>query len=204
MNQSSHTGQKNEKQADAAAVVLQWENVIFTPCTSYLTFTFRSTWIFFILLVFLFCTCAEPNKCDVDKCDVMQSRAVRIEPGKSKRRAWKSKECIRECKCWPHDNLRCLIFFCISFQLYSESTSLPVLNIVLWLKLYSFYEQVSKSDLTREPQTAHLVSLVNGNQTGSYTLEYSEHLIQNTSFIHSYKHLFSIDLKLILFLSCII
>lgn len=44
MNKSSHTGQKNEKQADAAAVVLQWENVIFTP--SYLTFTFRSSWIF--------------------------------------------------------------------------------------------------------------------------------------------------------------
>lgn len=135
MNQSSHTGQKKEKQADAAAVVLQWENVIFTPCTSYLTFTFRSFWIFLFYCFFLFCTCAEPNKCDVDKCDVMQSRAVRIEPGKSKRRVWKSKEYIRECKCWPHDNLRCLIFFCISFQLDSESTSLPVLNIVLWLKL---------------------------------------------------------------------
>lgn len=163
MNQSSHTGQKMKNRR----MLLLWfysEKTSFSHLAHPISLLpLDHLGFFYSIVFFLFCTCAEPNKCDVDKCDVMQSRAVRIEPGKSKRRAWKSKEYIRECKCWPHDNLRCLIFFCISFQLYSESTSLPVLNIVLWLKLYSFYEQVSKSDLTREPQTAHLVSLVNGN-----------------------------------------
>lgn len=159
MNQSSHTGQKMKNRRMLLLLWFYSEKTSFSHLAHPISLLpLDHLGFFYSIVFFLFCTCAEPNK-----CDVMQSRAVRIEPGKSKRRAWKSKEYIRECKCWPHDNLRCLIFFCISFQLYSESTSLPVLNIVLWLKLYSFYEQVSKSDVTREPQTAHLVSLVNGN-----------------------------------------
>lgn len=77
MNQSSHTGQKNEKQADAAAVVLQWENVIFTPCTSYLTFTFRSSWIF--LFYWFFFSAHVQSQTSVMLTSVMWCRAVLLE-----------------------------------------------------------------------------------------------------------------------------